>query len=145
MYAASAQPTHSTVIRLLDAVLFLLLLYQSTPGRGLGQYFSRPGSCYRYHPANTFRSGRHHDTTAAAVLSRKNPFFHPVQTDWRCTDSGPPETKIIYSTSPGPDLPTDAAPRTHSVLGGARHSCPGAINLAEIRDLVPGSSVGKWS
>ena len=54
----------------------------------------------------------------AAVLPRKNPFFHSVQTDWRYTDSGPPEPKIIYSTSPGPDLPTDATPRTRSVLGG---------------------------
>ena len=108
--------------------------------------------------------------------------------DWLAyTDSGPPEPNIIYSTSPGPDLPTDATPRPRSVLAGrsprrgnasgfqrtfeaqglgarvARRtrtapprprstpwrahgvSCPGAINLAEIRDLVPGSSVGKQS
>ena len=50
----------------------------------------------------------------AEVLSPKNPFFLLVKTDWRCTDSGPPE----YSTSPGPALPTDATPRTRSVLGG---------------------------
>ena len=121
----------------------------------------------------------------AAVLPRKNPFFHSVQTDWRYTDSGPPEPKIIYSTSPGPDLRTDATPRTRSVLGGPEDrtprvsgepsrrkgsahtspegrelrpaargapprrvrgvSCPVAIDLAETRDLVPGSSVGKWS
>ena len=53
----------------------------------------------------------------AAVLSRKNPCVHLVQTDSRI-DSGPPEPKIIYSTSPGPALPTDATPRTRSVLGG---------------------------
>ena len=54
----------------------------------------------------------------AAVLSLKNPFFHSVQTDWCYTGSGPPEPKIIYSTSFGPDLPTDATPRTRSVLVG---------------------------
>ena len=54
----------------------------------------------------------------AAVLSLKNPFFHSVQTDWCYTGSGPPEPKIIYSTSPGPGLPTDATPRARSVLGG---------------------------
>ena len=54
----------------------------------------------------------------AAVLSLKNPFFHSVQTDWCYTGSGPPEPKIIYSTSFGPDLPTDATPRTRSVVGG---------------------------
>ena len=54
----------------------------------------------------------------AAVLSRNNPCFHSVQTDWCYTDSGPAEPKIIYSTSPGPALPTDATPRTRSVLGG---------------------------
>ena len=54
----------------------------------------------------------------AAVVSRKNPFFHSVQTDWCYTDSGPPKPKVIYSTSPGPALPTDATPRTRPVLGG---------------------------
>ena len=54
----------------------------------------------------------------AEVLSRKNPFFHSMQTEWCCTDSGPAEPKIIYSTSPGPALPTDATSRTCSVLGG---------------------------
>ena len=39
--------------------------------------------------------------------------------------NGPPEPKIIYSTSPGPGLPTDATPRTRSVLGGPspRRAC----------------------
>ena len=37
---------------------------------------------------------------------------------WRYTHPGPPEPKIIYSTSPGPALPTDATPKTRSVLGG---------------------------
>ena len=54
----------------------------------------------------------------AGVLSRKNQLFHLVQTDWCDTDPGPPEPKIIYSTSLGPALPTDATPRTRSVLGG---------------------------
>ena len=40
-----------------------------------------------------------------------------MQTNWRYTDSGPAEPKIFYSTSPGPHLPTDATPRTRSVLG----------------------------
>ena len=43
--------------------------------------------------------------------------FRRVQTNWRYTDSGPAEPKIFYSTSPGPHLPTDATPRTRSVLG----------------------------
>ena len=47
------------------------------------QHFSRPGFCYRCHPPNTFRSGRHHDTTACCGSVPKNPFFHSVQTDWR--------------------------------------------------------------
>ena len=123
----------------------------------------------------------------AAVMFPKNPLFHSVQTDWRYTDSGPPEPKIIYSTSPGPALPTDATPRTRSVLGGPsprrgnasgfrrtfeaqglgahvarrartapprRRSTPltGARSFvsrrhksAEIRYLVPGSSVGNSS
>ena len=33
-------------------------------------------------------------------------------------DSGPAEPKIVQSTSPGPDLLTDATPRTHSVVEG---------------------------
>ena len=83
------------------------------------QYFSRPGSCYRYHPPNTFRSGRHHDDTTACCGSvPKKQLFHSVQTDWCYTDSGPLEPNITCSTSPGPDLPTDAIPRTRFVLGG---------------------------
>ena len=31
----------------------------------------------------------------AAVQTRKDPFFHTVQTDWSYTDSGPPEPTII--------------------------------------------------
>ena len=123
-----------------------------------------------------------------AVLSRKNPLFHSVQTDnRRYTDLGTAELKLVYSTSAGLDLPTYATRRTNSVLGGpsprrgnasslrrtfevqglgahvarkaqtavprprstpltsARNFGPGAINLAEIRDLVPGSSVGNSS
>ena len=123
----------------------------------------------------------------AAVLSPKNPFSHSVLTDWCYTDSGPAEPKIIYSTTSGLDLPTDATPE-HAPLGdgpaseegtprvsgepsrrkGSAHtspegrglrpstreapprrargvSCPGDINLAEIQDLVLGSSVGKQS
>ena len=45
-------------------------------------------------------------------------YFHSVQTNWRYIDSGRPEPKLIYSTSPGEDLPTDASPRTRSVLRG---------------------------
>ena len=45
----------------------------------------------------------------AAVLSPNTPLFHSVPTKWRYTASGPPETEM-YSTSPGPDLPTDATP-----------------------------------
>ena len=128
------------------------------------------------------------DTTACcAVQTRKNPCFHSAQTDWCCTDSGTPEPKVIYGTSPGPALPTDATPRTRSVLGGLsprrgnasgfrptfeaqglgahvarrartapprRRSTPltGARSFvsrrhksAEIRYLVPGSSVGNSS
>ena len=116
------------------------------------------------------------------VRSPNNLLSSLVQTNWRYTDSRPPEPKIIYGTSPSPDLLTDAMPLTPSVVGGpsprrgnasgfrrafeaeglgvhvARRTrtaaprprstpltstrgvlCPGAINLAEIRDLVPGS------
>ena len=40
-----------------------------------------------------------------------------MQTDWSYTDSDPAGPNTIYSTSPGPDLPTDATPRTLAVLG----------------------------
>ena len=77
------------------------------------------GSGYRYHPQTRSALGGTMIRLLAAVLSLKNPFFHSVQTDWCYTDSGPPEPNIIYSsTSPGLDLPTDAIPRTCSVLGG---------------------------
>ena len=36
----------------------------------------------------------------AAVQTRKNPFFHSVQTDWCYTDSGPREPKIITALLP---------------------------------------------
>ena len=49
---------------------------------------------------------------------RRTYYFTRVQTKWRYTDSGPAEQNIIYSISFGPDLPTDATPRTRSVLGG---------------------------
>ena len=123
----------------------------------------------------------------AAVLSRKNPFFYSVQTDWCYTDSGPAEPKIITALLPAriflPRPPPEPVPfwdgpapeeETPRVSGepsrrkGSAHtspegrglrppargapprrargvSCPGVINLAEIRDLVPGSSVGKQS
>ena len=57
-------------------------------------------------------------TMIRLFATRKNQFFHSVQTHWCYGDSGPPEPKIMCSTSPGPALPTDATPRTISVLGG---------------------------
>ena len=123
----------------------------------------------------------------AAVQTRKNPFFHSVQTDWCYTDSCPPEPKIITALLPagvflpipppehvpfwkGP-APEEGTPRVSgepSRRKGSAHtspegrglrppargapprrargvSCPGAMNLADIRDLVPGSSVGNSS
>ena len=82
------------------------------------QYFSRPGSCCRYHPQTRSALGGTLVRLPAAVQTRKNPFFHSVQTDWCYTDSGPAEPTTNYSASPGPDLPTDATPRTRSVLEG---------------------------
>ena len=73
-----------------------------------------------YHHLNTFRSGGTMTRLFAAVLSPNNQIFHSVQTDWRFTDSCPPESKIICSISPCPAFPTDATPRTPSVLGGPR-------------------------
>ena len=54
----------------------------------------------------------------AAVLSRKSPFFHTVQSGWWYTDSGPAEAERKYSTFPGPALPTDATRQKRSVMGG---------------------------
>ena len=54
----------------------------------------------------------------AAVLSRKNPFFHSVQTESRIETLVLPKRKQFSSTSPGPDLPTDATPQKRSVAGG---------------------------
>ena len=65
------------------------------------QYFSRPGSCCRYHPQTRSALGGTMIRLLAAVLSLKNPFFHSVQTDWCYTDSGPPEPNIIYFPRPG--------------------------------------------
>ena len=45
------------------------------------QYFSGPGSCYRYHPPNTFRSRRHHDTTVCCGSVPKGPFIS-LGADW---------------------------------------------------------------
>ena len=67
-----------------------------------------------------------YDTTACSIdccsSFPKEPgskyYFHSVQTNWRYIDSGRPEPKLICSTSPGEDLPTDASPRTRSVLRG---------------------------
>ena len=56
------------------------------------------------------------DTTASCKFLPKQPIIS-LDADWRAyTDSGPPEPKLIYSTSPGPDLPTDAIPQTYSCL-----------------------------
>ena len=41
-----------------------------------------------------------------------------MQTDSRIQTLVLPNRKYFYSTSPNPDLPTDATPRTRSVLGG---------------------------
>ena len=75
----------------------------------------------------------------AAVLSQNNPFFHSVQTDWRYTDSGPPELEIIYSASPRPTLPTDATPRTRSVLGGPS---PRRRNASDFRRTLEAQGLG---
>ena len=119
---------------------------------------------------------------------RKNPILSLLLRLTRVYRLWSPGTENNFSTSPSPDLPTDATPRARSVLGGpspqrgnasgfrrtfeaqglgahvargartapppargaffrrARGaSCPRAINLAEIRDLVPGSRVGNSS
>ena len=56
----------------------------------------------------------------AAVLFpkdlKKSIFFSGCRL-WRYTDSGPAKPRRNYDTSPGPDLPTDANPRTRSFLG----------------------------
>ena len=121
----------------------------------------------------------------AAFRSPQNFFFYSVPC--RLVEgSGSLEPKIICSTSPGPDLPTDAIPEhfwlwespAHeegtsrissepSRSKGSSHtspedrelrppargapprrargvSSPGGINLADNRDLVPGSSVGNY-
>ena len=56
----------------------------------------------------------------AVVCSPKNLLLTlcAIQTNWRYTDSGPPEPKIICSTSRDPNLSNDATLRTRSVLGG---------------------------
>ena len=52
-----------------------------------------------------------------SVLSAKNQLFHSCSDWFAYTDSGPLEPKTIqYFSQPG--LPTDATPRTRSVLGG---------------------------
>ena len=59
-----------------------------------------------------------HDTTACCGCPERTHSFTRCRLTRVYTDSGPPETKIIYSTSRGPDLPNDASPRARSVLGG---------------------------
>ena len=77
----------------------------------------------------------------AAVLSKKKTFFHSVHTDWYYTDSRPAEPKIIYSTSPGPDRPTDATPRTRSVLRGPR---PRRGNASRFRRPLEAHGLGAY-
>ena len=50
----------------------------------------------------------------AAVQTRKNPFFHALQTDWFYTDSGPPEPNKITAHCPARLF----LPMQSSVLGG---------------------------
>ena len=119
---------------------------------------------------------------------RKNPILSLLLRLTRVYRLWSPGTENNFSTSPSPDLPTDATPREHvpfwegpapeegtpqlsgepSRRRGSAHtspeqrglrppargapprrargvSCPGATNLAGIRDLVPGSSVGIYS
>ena len=76
----------------------------------------------------------------AAVLSRNNSFFHSVQTDWCYTDWGPLEPKHFYSTSLDPPLPTDAAPRTRSVLGGPS---PRRGNASGVRQTFEAQGLGE--
>ena len=81
------------------------------------QYFSRgPDIATDTTPQTRSTLGDTMIRLLAVALSQKNPFFHSVETG--VIDSGPAEPKIFYSISPGPDLPTDATPRTRSVLGG---------------------------
>ena len=57
------------------------------------------------------------------------------------TDSDPPEPKIIYSTSPGPDRATDATPRTRSVLRGPR---PRRGNASRFRRPLEAHGLGAY-
>ena len=54
----------------------------------------------------------------AAVLSPKNVLFSEVADKLALYRLGSRRTENNYSTSPGPDLPTDSTPRTRFVLGG---------------------------
>ena len=54
------------------------------------QYFFRPGSCCRYHPINTFRPGRHHDTTACSGSDPKEPIIPPP-----CRLTGVIQTRVL--------------------------------------------------
>ena len=51
-----------------------------------------------------------HDTTACCGSVPKEPIDSLGADRLAYTDSGPPEPKIIYITSPGPDLSIDATP-----------------------------------
>ena len=77
----------------------------------------------------------------AAVRTRKNPFFHSVQTDWCYTDSGPLEPKIITAAflpaglllpMPPPEhvpfwegpAPEEGTPRVSCEPKGSAHTSP---------------------
>ena len=119
----------------------------------------------------------------AAVLSRKSPFFHSLQTDSRIQTlvlpsrkyftvvlpariflPMPPPEHVPFRESPAPEERTRRVSGEPSRRKGSAHtslegrglrppaqgapprrargvSRPGAIDLADIRDLVPGSSV----
>ena len=94
------------------------------PNRNNLQYFPRPGSSYRCHPPNTFHSGR-------AQPPKRERLGFPANPRARRTRR---------------QKGADCVPQTEEHPRLAREvSCPGAINLAEIRDLVPGSSVDNTS
>ena len=53
-----------------------------------------------------------HDTTTCCGSAPKEPILSLGVDSLAYTASGPPEPKTFYRTSPGPDLLTDATPRT---------------------------------
>ena len=62
-----------------------------------------------------------------------------VQTIWRYTDSSPDESNVNCSTSPCPNLPTDATPRTRSVQ---RVPSPRKGNASVFRRTVEAHRLG---